>query len=46
MLTNRIDPPKPLTDINGQLVDMRNPLGWGDLSETPKRVMPPVAADD
>ncbi|HEX2989597.1 MAG TPA: sodium:solute symporter family protein [Anaerolineales bacterium] len=46
VLTNRIDPPKPLTDINGQLVDMRNPLGWGDLSETPKRVMPPVAADD
>jgi solute:Na+ symporter, SSS family len=45
-LTNKIDPPKPLTDINGQLVDMRNPLGWGDLSETPKRVMPPVAADD
>ncbi len=45
-LTNRIDPPKPLTDINGQLVDMRNPLGWGNLSERPEIVMPPVAADD
>jgi Na+/proline symporter len=33
LLTNRIDRPKPLTDINGQLVDMRNPLGFGNLSE-------------
>jgi Na+/proline symporter len=33
LLTNKIDAPKPLTDINGQLVDMRNPLGIGNLSE-------------
>jgi SSS family transporter len=27
LLTQKIDPPKALTDINGQPVDMRNPLG-------------------
>jgi hypothetical protein len=33
MLTNKIDPPKPLRDINGELVDMRHPLGIGNLGE-------------
>jgi Na+/proline symporter len=36
LLTNKIDAPKPLRDINGNLVDMRHPLGIGDLSEEPK----------
>lgn len=36
LLTTKIDPPKPLRDINGDLVDMRNPLGIGNLSEEPK----------
>ena len=27
LLTQKIDPPKALTDINGKVVDMRNPLG-------------------
>jgi Na+/proline symporter len=36
LITNRLDPPKPLRDINGELVDMRNPLGIGNLSEEPK----------
>jgi Na+/proline symporter len=36
LLTNKIDAPKPLRDINGDLVDMRNPLGIGDLSEEPQ----------
>jgi hypothetical protein len=36
LLTNKIDPPKPLRDINGDLVDMTNPLGIGNLSEEPR----------
>jgi hypothetical protein len=36
LLTNKFDAPKPLRDINGDLVDMRHPLGIGDLSEEPK----------
>jgi Na+/proline symporter len=36
LLTNKLDAPKPLTDINGNLVDMRNPLGIGNLSEEEK----------
>jgi hypothetical protein len=36
LLTNKIDRPKPLTDINRELVDMRNPLGFGNLSEEPR----------
>jgi Na+/proline symporter len=39
LLTNRMNPPKPLTDINGQLVDMRNPLGIGNLSEKEEKVI-------
>ncbi len=27
LLTQKIDPPKPLTDLHGRPVDMRNPLG-------------------
>ena len=33
LLTQKIDKPKPLTDINGELVDMRNPFGFGNLQE-------------
>jgi len=28
LLSQKQDPPKPLTDINGNLVDMRNPFAW------------------
>lgn len=27
-LTQKLDPPKPLVDINGKPVDMRNPFAW------------------
>ena len=29
LLTQKSDPPKPLTDINGNPVDMSNILAWG-----------------
>jgi Na+/proline symporter len=42
LLTHNLDRPKPLTDINGQLVDMRNPLGIGNLSEDEEMTVKPV----
>ncbi len=33
LLTQKQDPPKPLTDINGKPVDMRRPFGFGDLRD-------------
>jgi hypothetical protein len=27
LLTQKMDPPKPITDLYGRLLDMRNPLG-------------------
>lgn len=28
LLTQKIDPPKPLKDINGNIVDMSEPFAW------------------
>lgn len=33
LLTSKINVPKPMRDINSELVDMKNPLGAGNLSE-------------
>jgi hypothetical protein len=33
LLTQKNDPPKPLADVNGKLVDMHRPFGFGDLHD-------------
>lgn len=35
LLTQKKDPPKPLRDINGELVDMRNPFAWSKSADEP-----------
>jgi SSS family transporter len=47
LLTQKIDPPKVLTDINGKPVDMRNPFGWSkSMDEAEPAVVPGVATGD
>jgi Na+/proline symporter len=36
LATGKIDPPKPLKDIYGKVVNMKNALGWGNLNELPE----------
>ncbi len=40
LATNKIDPPKVLTDINGHPVNMKNALGWGSLNDLPEETTP------
>jgi len=35
LATQKVNPPKALTDINGKPVSMKNALGWGKLNEEP-----------
>lgn len=44
LATGRIDPPKPLKDIYGKVVNMKNALGWGNLNDLPDAPLP--AGDD
>lgn len=44
LTTGKIDPPKPLKDIYGRVVNMKHALGWGSLNDLPESV--PVPADD
>ncbi|NWG08485.1 MAG: sodium:solute symporter family protein [Chloroflexi bacterium] len=44
LATGRIDPPKPLKDIYGKVVNMKNALGWGSLNDLPDAPLP--AGDD
>lgn len=43
LATGKIDPPKPLKDIYGRVVNMKNALGWGNLNDLPEA---PVSAGD
>ncbi len=45
LLTNKIDPPKPLRDLYGRTVNMKNALGWSRLNEEPEPFLPPSAGD-
>lgn len=36
LATNQVDPPKPLKDIYGNPVNMKNALGWGNLNDLPE----------
>ena len=44
LATGKIDPPKPLKDIYGRVVNMKNALGWGNLKDLPEASVP--AGDD
>jgi solute:Na+ symporter, SSS family len=46
LATGRIDPPKILKDIYGKPLDMRNALGWGNLSDLPDSPAPQPTGDD
>jgi SSS family transporter len=46
LATGKIDPPKPLTDIYGKVVDMKNALGWGNLNDLPETAPVPAPGDD
>jgi solute:Na+ symporter, SSS family len=36
LLTQKLDPPKVLTDYDGKVLDTRNPFGFGNLSDAPE----------
>lgn len=39
LLTQKLDPPKVLTDLYGKPVDMRNPYGWSKVKEEEEEVV-------